>query len=101
MSAIEPTGPSQAVGTAVRHSTTAIKACGSRNDCRGALQLLQYMPMHRLTPGVISYNAAIIACEKDRRWDQAVALLWPMDWLGPTPGVISYNTAIITRAKGR
>ncbi len=43
---------------------------------------------------MISYNAAISACEKGGQWEQAMQLLQQMVKQGITPNVISYNAAI-------
>ena len=56
--------------------------------------LLREMRWQGPTPDVISYNAAIIACEKGLQWAQAVALLREMGWQGLTYNAISYNAAI-------
>jgi pentatricopeptide repeat protein len=49
---------------------------------------------------VITYNAAISACEKEGKWQQALALLDQMRDQGVTADVITYNAAISACEKG-
>ncbi|CAE8583203.1 unnamed protein product, partial [Polarella glacialis] len=65
-----------------------------------ALELLQRMPELGATADVISYNAAISACEKAGQWQMAVALLARMPKVGLNPNVISYNAAICACERG-
>jgi len=58
------------------------------------VSLLDGMRAAGVTPNVISYNAAISACEKGRQWEKAVSLLDGMRAAGVTPNVISYSAAI-------
>ena len=53
-----------------------------------------------VTRDVISYNAAISACEKGGQWQQALSLLSEMQDAGVTRNVISYNAAISACEKG-
>ena len=50
---------------------------------------------------MISYSAAISACEKGQQWDQALSLLPEMwsSWL--QPNVINYNSATSAYEKGQ
>ena len=45
-------------------------------------------------PNVITYNAAISACEKGRQWERALELLRDMEGKGVEPDVITYNAVI-------
>merc|ERR1711904_202411 len=66
-----------------------------------ALSLLHQMRECGVTPDVISFNAAISACEKGGQWEQALALLDKMRKNGVTPpDVISFNAAISACGKG-
>ena len=47
-----------------------------------------------LEPGVISYSAAISACEKGGPWERALELLQVMRHRGLEPNVINYNGAL-------
>ena len=49
---------------------------------------------------MISYNAAISACEKGSQWEKALGLLQEMTSSGIKPNVISYNAAISACEKG-
>ena len=53
-----------------------------------------------LEPNVITYSAAISACEKGRRPDAALDLLAEMKARGLAPNVITYNAAISACEKG-
>ena len=53
-----------------------------------------------IQPNVISYNAAISACEKGGQHEKAVELLREMEGRGIQPNVISYNAVISACEKG-
>ena len=59
-----------------------------------ALQLLDEMPQRRLDPDVISFSAAISACEKSEQWEKALELLDEMQQRKLEPDVISFSAAI-------
>ncbi len=61
---------------------------------RDALRLLGAMPQQWVTPDVISFNAAISACEKGQQWGDALRLLGAMPLQRVTPNVISFDAAI-------
>ena len=52
-------------------------------------------------PNVITYNAAISACEKGQRPQEALHLLQELQLRGLLPNVITYNAAISACEKGR
>ena len=52
------------------------------------------MQQTAVVPDVISYNAAISACEKGQQWQQALSVLAEMQQTAVLPYVISYNAAI-------
>ena len=52
------------------------------------------MPEAQINPNVISYNAAISACQKRGEWQQAVSLFRAMPQARITPDVVSYNAVI-------
>ena len=58
------------------------------------------MQAHGLERNVISYNAAISACEKGSQWQEALELLAEMQAQGLEPNVISYSAAISACEKG-
>jgi pentatricopeptide repeat domain-containing protein 1 len=58
------------------------------------------MKTQGLQPDVISYNAAISACEKGLQWEKALHFLSEMRTQGLQPDVISYNAAISACEKG-
>ena len=60
---------------------------------RQALWLLWVMQRHRLQPNIVSYSAAISACEKAGRWQLAVLLLALCENQRNRPNLITYNTA--------
>eukprot|EP00973_Karenia_brevis_P048957 6789658-Karenia_brevis.AAC.1 len=51
-------------------------------------------------PDVISFNAAISACEKGGRWEHAVLVLDKLLNSGTTADVISFSAAMSACAKG-
>ena len=53
-----------------------------------------------IKPDVISYSAAISACEKGSQWEKALGLLQDMTCRGIKPDVISYSAAISACEKG-
>jgi len=59
-----------------------------------ALDLLAPMLAAHLFPDVVTYIAAISACEKTQLWRQALDLLAPMRAAHFLPDVITYNAAI-------
>jgi len=52
-------------------------------------------------PNIISFSAAISACEKGQQCRQALRLLRVMPQQGVTPNVVSYNAAISACEKGQ
>ena len=48
------------------------------------------------SPDLWTFNTAICACERGRRWERALALLRAMRPAGLTPNSVSYCTAICT-----
>merc|ERR1712118_57970 len=64
-----------------------------------ALSLLDEMRERGVSPDVISFNAAISACEKGGQWERALSLLDEMRESGVSPNVISFNAAILSCAK--
>ena len=64
------------------------------------LELLAEMKTAGLKPNVITYNAAISACEKGGRADEALKLLAEMKTAGLEPDVITYNAVISACEKG-
>jgi len=53
-----------------------------------------------IQPNVISYSAAISACEKGGQWQEALKLFREMSEKGIQPNVISYSAAISACEKG-
>ena len=53
-----------------------------------ALGLLQEMVHQFLTPNVVSWSAAISACEKGKQWEGALALLQEIGHQLLTPDVV-------------
>ena len=62
---------------------------------------MQELLLRGLLPNVITYSAAISACEKGQQPPQAVQLLPDMRRKGLLPSVISYNAAISAREMGQ
>ena len=54
-----------------------------------------------LTPNVVSFNAAIGACEKGKQWEEALGLLLEMAHQLLTPNVVSWSAAISACEKGK
>lgn len=55
---------------------------------------------YKLCPNVVSYSAAISACEKARNWEKAIELLNEMQSRGVEPTVMSFNATISACEKG-
>ena len=51
--------------------------------------MLQEMMHQLLTPAVVSFSAAISACEKGKHWEEALRLLQEMMHQLLTPNVVS------------
>ncbi|CAE7174676.1 unnamed protein product [Symbiodinium pilosum] len=60
----------------------------------GALALLASMRMRRVCPNVVSYSAAVSACEKKGEWQHAMQLLETMREHEVWPNDITCNSAI-------
>ncbi|CAE8623684.1 unnamed protein product, partial [Polarella glacialis] len=60
-----------------------------------ALAVLSSMPSKSQSPDVVSYNAAVNACEKGRTWERAIGLVQEMlRGGGVAPDIITFNSAI-------
>ena len=57
------------------------------------MELLYAMPELRAVPDVISFSAAISACEKGLQWSWALFLLSDMIRHGIDPNIITMNAA--------
>ena len=64
------------------------------------VSLLDDMRKAGVTRNVISFNAAISACEKGGQWQRALSLLDDMCKAGVTMNVISFSAAISACEKG-
>jgi pentatricopeptide repeat protein len=62
--------------------------------------LLEEMQAKGVEPDVITYNAAISACEKGGQWEKALQLLEEMQAKGVEPDVITYSATISACEKG-
>ena len=60
----------------------------------GTLGLLQEMVHKLLTSNVVSWSAAISACEKGKQWETALGLLQKMVHQLLTPDVVSWSAAL-------
>ena len=65
------------------------------------LHLLQELQLRGIVPDVITYSAAISACEKSQQAQQALHLLQELQLRGILPNVITYSAAISACEKGR
>jgi pentatricopeptide repeat protein len=65
------------------------------------MRLLRSMPAHGVTPNVVSFNAAIGACEKGEQWQLALGLLDEMPRRSIQPDSITYNQVIMACAAGQ
>ena len=65
------------------------------------MSLLTAMQPHDLAPDVITYNAAISACEKGQQPHTAMSLLTGMQPQDLAPDVITYSAAISACEKGQ
>jgi len=54
----------------------------------------------RLDPNVVSYNAAVSACEKGQQWEMALSLMGQMRRSRVDPDEISNNVAVSAVASG-
>ena len=64
------------------------------------LDYVPYQQPRKSPPNVISFNAAISACEKQRRWQVALFLLSEMASDRVVPDQISFNASISACEKG-
>ena len=53
-----------------------------------------------LMPDVVSYNTAMSACDKGKKWEASVGLLQVIVQRFPKPSVVSCNAAISACEKG-
>ncbi|CAE8617860.1 unnamed protein product, partial [Polarella glacialis] len=58
-----------------RYYTAQISSLGRQRNWPRALGVLELMVEGRLQPGIISFNAALSACERSQQWSVALALL--------------------------
>ena len=65
-----------------------------------ALSLFEQMRQENVTPSVISFSAAILACEQGGKWERALSLLKQLCEAGMMPDVISFSAAISAYEKG-
>ena len=70
-----------------------------RPGSQKVLELIQEMQLKDLEPDVITYSAAISACEKVKQSQKALELLEEMRQNGMEPNVITYNAASSAREK--
>jgi pentatricopeptide repeat domain-containing protein 1 len=61
---------------------------------------LAMMRKANLVPDVITYTAAINACEKSMQWDMALCLLAVMQQAAVVPNIITYSAAISAGERG-
>lgn len=66
-----------------------------------ALFWLYEMAGHAVAPNLITYNAAINACEEGLQWDRALTLLQVMASSKVTADVISYSSCIAACGQGQ
>ena len=69
--------------------------------CHEVLHLLQELQLRGILPNVITYSAAISACEKGQKPQQALHLLQELQLRGILPDVITYSAAISACEKGQ
>ena len=63
--------------------------------------MMQELLLSHIQPNVVSYNAAISACEKGKKWELALHWLQELWRSSLEPDVVSYNAAISAHGKGR
>ena len=81
--------------------TVVLSSCAKSKLWKQALALLfESMPTAKVQPNVISYNAAVSACEKGGQWQEAMTLFEAMPKAQIQPNVISYNAGISACEKG-
>ena len=66
-----------------------------------ALHKMQKLQLRGLLRTVITYNAAISACEKGHRPQQALHMLQKLQFRGLLRTVLTYNAAISASEKGQ
>ncbi|CAK9031852.1 unnamed protein product [Durusdinium trenchii] len=81
----------------VAQCTTVLNICGRGLQWHIATELFHQLPVRRLRPTVVTYNAMINACS--RRWEEAIWWFSALEKRGeerkeerPQPSVISYNS---------
>ena len=83
--------------SAIKYYTTRIK----HSNFNETKWLLEEMRHQGLLPDVITYSAAISACEKGKQADGALQLMQEMRHQGLLPDIITYSAAISASEKGK
>lgn len=86
---------------AARDGTELIVRLGRDRKWQEALNVLFSMLSSRIALGVITYGAALGACERSGQWQPALALLAGMRLMGPVPNVITTNAVISACARAQ
>ena len=71
-----------------------------RASAQQVLRILAEMRSVSVLPDVVTYNAAISACEKSEQWQQALGVLAEKRKISMLLDVITYSSAISACAKG-
>ena len=77
-----------------RDYVVLLSAYGEVHLWESALDVLQEMERMDFAPYIVSYNAALMACEKGGQWCAALALFHDMPKVALPPDKISYTTLI-------
>lgn len=87
--------------TAVAMNSSRKSGLGQGQQWQRAIELLEEVRRSGSKPDVVTYSAAVSACEKCRRWDNALALLRSMrGGVGLIPNIVTYSAAMAACEKG-
>jgi pentatricopeptide repeat protein len=91
--------PAQKLG--VKHFSAVVSCFGEAGMTADALNVFDRMQLSGIQPNVISYNAAITACEKGMQWEKALELFEQAERDGVKRDTCTFNAAISACEKSR
>ena len=71
-----------------------MKRFADKRNSKKVLHLLGQMHLQGLNPGVITYNTAMCACNRAKKYQTTLTLLAELQLRGIEPDQITYNAAV-------